>query len=286
MHFVLILPNIFVPRVFPVQGVDMTGGTKSLKKPKKEQTNSETLAIAVLDEDEKKTSKINKDNVTVARLEKSETNKEVTSNVGTGIKGGSILLSQVPKEQEKEEDNEKDKDKEEDNEKDKDEEKEEEEDQESSFSLHNLQEYIGKGKIMLASYQVILQMPSTISLSYPPGYISLLNSLKVLNLDFIKFVPIQCTEEFNFLTSLYVNTLVPIIGTALLYLVYLLQTCYISYKNKYAPKKVRDSRYVGRQYFGCSITLYIKPFFSLMTLHKTFNDYILNIVTFHLQTLL
>jgi hypothetical protein len=278
-----------------MQGVDMTGG-KKVKKPSKEETNSEAVAIAVLDEDEKQTSKINKDTVTVTRLEKSETNKEVTSNVGAVIKGGSILLSQIPKEQQKEEkkeeekeedekkEEEKDKEKVEEKEEEKDKEEEEEEDQESSFSLANLQEYIGKGKIMLASYQVILQMPSTISLSYPPGYTNMMNSLKILNLDFIKFVPIQCTQEFNFLSSLYVNTLLPIVGTAVLYLVYLLQTCYISYKKKYAPKKIGDSRYVGRQYFGCSTTIY--KAIPLMTLHKTFNDYILNILVFHVQTLI
>lgn len=78
-------------------------------------------------------------------------------------------------------------------------------DKESMLSLQNLKMYVQRAKILVASYQVLLQMPRTTKVDFPPAFNSLLKALSILNLDFVAFVPLGCTRRFNFIDQLYAN---------------------------------------------------------------------------------
>ena len=71
-------------------------------------------------------------------------------------------------------------------------------------------------------------MPSSLKIPYPPGFTNALNSLKLLNFDFVKFTPVECVKRINFVESLYVTTTMPIFGFLVIFLCYLIHVSIIN----------------------------------------------------------
>ena len=65
-------------------------------------------------------------------------------------------------------------------------------------------------------------MPSSLKIPYPPAFTNALNSLKLLNFDFVKFTPVECVKRVNFVESLYVTTILPIFAFGVVLICYLI----------------------------------------------------------------
>ena len=65
-------------------------------------------------------------------------------------------------------------------------------------------------------------MPLSLKIPYPPAFTNALNSLKVLNFDFVKFTPVECVKRVNFVESLYVTTVLPLFALGVIIVCYLI----------------------------------------------------------------
>jgi len=72
-------------------------------------------------------------------------------------------------------------------------------------------------------------MPSSLKISFPPAFTNALNSLKILDFDFVKFTPVECVKQVNFVESLYITTLAPIFGFGIVVLCYLIHVSIINH---------------------------------------------------------
>ena len=64
---------------------------------------------------------------------------------------------------------------------------------EERLSKKSRQSWISRGKIFIATYQVIVSTPSTFNVNFGPVFTSFIQMIKIVNFDFVSFVPIQVT---------------------------------------------------------------------------------------------
>ena len=116
--------------------------------------------------------------------------------------------------------------------------------------------FLGRLKIVISSYQILIQvcvvvsdnffifqhclttifmfslypfqMPVSLKITFPPAFTNALNALKLLNFDFVKFTPVECVKRINFVESLYITTLAPIISLFLIIAMYLIHVYIIT----------------------------------------------------------
>jgi len=75
-------------------------------------------------------------------------------------------------------------------------------------------------KILLTLYQIISTLPSTLDFDFPIIFQRFAIAMSFVSLDFVQFLPIDCSSDFNFYSDLLVTTLTPIIITAALFGLY------------------------------------------------------------------
>lgn len=80
-------------------------------------------------------------------------------------------------------------------------------------------------RLCLITFQIIIQTPSSFQISLPPIFQSLLGYLTFLNLDIGSSLPTDCTKQpMNYLQKMGVTTVIPIVLSAAVLLIYYLQT--------------------------------------------------------------
>ena len=77
------------------------------------------------------------------------------------------------------------------------------------------QSWISRFKIFIATYQVIVSTPSTFNINFGPLFTSFVSTAKVVNFDFVSFVPIACFQKFQFVQGMISSSVAPltIVGT-------------------------------------------------------------------------
>jgi hypothetical protein len=75
-----------------------------------------------------------------------------------------------------------------------------------------------KFKIIVAMYQIITSFPWTLRLNFPPVYAWFLSILSFFNLDLVNMIPVGCMFATNFLASLLITTISPILVSIAIYL--------------------------------------------------------------------
>ena len=71
--------------------------------------------------------------------------------------------------------------------------------------------WISRAKIFLATYQVIISSPSTFNINFGPVFTAFINMLKVINFDFVAFLPIQCFSTFHYVQSMFSSSGIPLL---------------------------------------------------------------------------
>ena len=103
-------------------------------------------------------------------------------------------------------------------------------------------------KIAIATYQIVLQSPGCFRITWGPYFSAFIASMSFLNFDFVKILPIQCYTKFNYISSMETLTMAPIAVSALIFLIYLCNSFYLSAslrgvanqeRLQYAIKKLR-----------------------------------------------
>ena len=82
-------------------------------------------------------------------------------------------------------------------------------------------------KILVTTFQIICAAPFTLKLSFPEAFTNFLGVFGVLNLNFMKFLPLSCTVQMTFIDKMIGMTLIPILLSIMLLGFYFLQTRYI-----------------------------------------------------------
>ena len=75
---------------------------------------------------------------------------------------------------------------------------------------------VGYVKTIVATLQIISSCPVTFQIAYPIAFTDFLQVFSVLNLDFVSILPFSCSYNIDFVDTLMVTTLAPIIFGACL----------------------------------------------------------------------
>jgi uncharacterized membrane protein len=75
-----------------------------------------------------------------------------------------------------------------------------------------------KLKIIVAMYQIVTSFPWTLRLNFPPVYSWFLSILSFFNLELVSMIPVGCMFATNFLMSLLITTVSPILVSIAIYL--------------------------------------------------------------------
>merc|ERR1711991_455633 len=75
---------------------------------------------------------------------------------------------------------------------------------------------VGYVKTIVATLQIISSCPVTFQIAYPIAFTDFLQLFSVLNLDFVSILPFSCSYNIDFVDTLMVTTLAPIIFGACL----------------------------------------------------------------------
>ena len=77
--------------------------------------------------------------------------------------------------------------------------------------------WISRAKIFFTTYQVIISTPATFDINMGPLFSSFVNIMKVINFDFVSFLPVQCFQDFQFVQGMISSSGVPlaIVGSLL-----------------------------------------------------------------------
>jgi uncharacterized membrane protein len=75
-----------------------------------------------------------------------------------------------------------------------------------------------KLKIIVAMYQIITSFPWTLRLNFPPVYSWFLSILSFFNLELVNMIPVGCMFATDFLMSLLITTVSPILVSIAIYL--------------------------------------------------------------------
>ena len=79
--------------------------------------------------------------------------------------------------------------------------------------------WISRFKIFSATYQIVVSSPSTFQVRTGPVFTEFLNSMKVVNFDFVSYIPLQCFQSFDYISSMLTSALGPFIAMGALALV-------------------------------------------------------------------
>ena len=110
---------------------------------------------------------------------------------------------------------------------------------------------VSRGKILFSTYQILVQGPKLINVKLPPTFLKLVQFLDVLSLDIMTLIPIKCfAPDFNYLSKLYVTTLIPLIGFAILYIVCQLNILYLGVTVIDEKQREESVRIVKLRYFS------------------------------------
>ena len=74
--------------------------------------------------------------------------------------------------------------------------------------------WISRYKIFSATYQVVVSSPGTFQVRMGPFFTNFVSSMKVVNFDFVSYVPVQCFTEFDYIGSMQTTSLSPFIVVA------------------------------------------------------------------------
>jgi hypothetical protein len=98
------------------------------------------------------------------------------------------------------------------------------------------QAVMGKMKIMIATYQIVVDTSTSLNVNFPTMFRSFLSVFSVLNFDFFNVVALGCTTyDLNYLHELYVITLLPIGISLLLVLLFCIERCLYHMKRNFYP---------------------------------------------------
>jgi len=75
-------------------------------------------------------------------------------------------------------------------------------------------------------------MPASLSVTFPPQFTSLLQSIKILSFDFVKFTPVGCVRKTDYIDSLMIATLVPLVFFVVVFVAFCLHRVILYFKRK------------------------------------------------------
>ena len=82
-------------------------------------------------------------------------------------------------------------------------------------------------KIVIATYQVVLQAPIIFNIKMGPLFRAMANLLSFLNFDIFQIIPLQCLQPFAYIEGMISSTLMPAVASALLFVLYMVQRIHI-----------------------------------------------------------
>lgn len=82
-------------------------------------------------------------------------------------------------------------------------------------------------KIVIATYQVILQSPTIFNIKMGPLFQAMINLLSFLNFDVFQIIPLQCLQPFAYIEAMISATLMPVGASGFLFVLYLVQRIHI-----------------------------------------------------------
>jgi hypothetical protein len=80
-----------------------------------------------------------------------------------------------------------------------------------------------RAKIMVATYQIVLQVPSTFQITLGPVFTTMKDNLAFLNFDVVKMIPVACVSSgkaYTYIESMMATTIIPIALVGVLVFVY------------------------------------------------------------------
>ena len=78
--------------------------------------------------------------------------------------------------------------------------------------LHDLGK---KLKILVANYQIICYAPYIFTVHFPTGFTKFVDGLSFVNLDMFSLMPLQCDQDYDFVSNLLITTIAPLLCTVL-----------------------------------------------------------------------
>eukprot|EP01043_Picozoa_sp_COSAG02_P040982 COSAG02_NODE_3359_length_6871_cov_22.317779_2_plen_371_part_00 len=89
-------------------------------------------------------------------------------------------------------------------------------------------ELMAGAKILIGLLQIVTELPSTLSLSYPAGFGNLLMTMKVFLLDVFDMFSIDCIAPLSLHAKFIVVMLMPIVGIIVVHVIPIVSTCFFS----------------------------------------------------------
>jgi len=102
---------------------------------------------------------------------------------------------------------------------------------------------ISRAKIFIATYQVIASTPSTFHINFGPLFTSFVSASKVVNFDFVSYVPISCFQTFHFVEGMITGSLIPLVIVGFCFVVCNLQ---VWSKVGLEPDRMKRRKTMGR----------------------------------------
>jgi len=114
--------------------------------------------------------------------------------------------------------------------------------------------WISRYKIFSSTYQVIASSTSTFQVNMGPIFTGFVNTMKVVNFDFVSFIPVQCYVAFDYIGSMETTALGPFIVVAVLLTFAALEIFYLQSERDRMRRRYKLSLLM-KKYFGLSIII-------------------------------
>ena len=149
--------------------------------------------------------------------------------------------------------------------------KEEEETAHDRKEKARIRAWMVRLKILVATYQVILNVPIIFNIKMGPLFQMLASIMAFLNLDILQIFPLQCVQPFRYIENMISGTISPVGVVVALFLMYLVQRIHIMTKEPNRIKRRDKMKKLLVRYFTLFVafTYMILPGIS-MKIFKTF----------------
>jgi hypothetical protein len=102
--------------------------------------------------------------------------------------------------------------------------------------------FFPKIKIIIATFQIVSSSASSFSITYPASLTAFFSFTKILNFALVQILPLSCMYQADYITSMMITTLLPILGTALLFIAFAVELAY-----KYRRLKAKNEKVLRKQ---------------------------------------